>query len=57
MSSFYFAIDVLQTLVIALGAGLAIGARSTFWTGVEMIIRERMRSAHKEATTKASKVR
>ena len=31
MDFFNSAIDVLQTLVIALGGGLCVGAASTFW--------------------------
>ena len=48
MSFFHSAIGVLQTLVIALGAGLAVRAQSTFWKVTATTIREQMHRAHKE---------
>ena len=42
MAFFTSAVGTLQTLVIALGAGLESGERSTLWKATEMIIPEQM---------------
>lgn len=42
MDFFNSAVDVLQTLVIALGAGLAFGAALTSWRGTATITPARM---------------
>ena len=41
MAFFNSAVGVLQTLVVALGAGLGIWERLIFWKATEMIIRVR----------------
>jgi len=55
MSFFNSAVDVLQTLVIAIGAGLAIWDAIIFWKVTETTIREQMGSIHMEAATKHPK--
>lgn len=52
MSFFNSAVDVLQTLVIALSVGLAFGARSISWKDMATIIRVQMGRPLKEAITK-----
>ena len=42
MEFFNSAVDVLQTLVVALGAGLVSGVVSTSWRDTEMITLEQM---------------
>jgi hypothetical protein len=51
MSFFNSAVDVLQTLVIALGAGLAIWGAINLLEGTATTIQVQMGRAHKEATT------
>lgn len=57
MGFFDSAITILQTLVVALGAGLEIWGLSIFWKGTEMIIPVRMLMFGKEATNKTDKDR
>ena len=40
MEFFNSAIEVLQTLVVALGAGLGVGVRSTCWKVMATITRQ-----------------
>lgn len=49
MQFFSEAVNVLQTLVIALGAGLASGALSTFWKATATITPVQMLMVNKEA--------
>ena len=52
MAFFNSAVGVLQTLVIALGAGLGIWALSTSWRATETTIRARTHKGNKEADHK-----
>ena len=52
MEFFNSAIEVLQTLVVALGAGLACGAASTCWKGMARTTPVRMLMYGKEASNR-----
>ena len=56
MDFFNSAVDVLQTLVIALGAGLAFGAALTSWRGTATITPARMLMYGKEASNRKQEI-
>ena len=57
MEFFNSAVGVLQTLVVALGAGLCVsGASSTFWKVTVRIIRPAMLMYGKEASNRKQEI-
>ena len=56
MDFFNSAVDVLQTLVIALGAGLGIWAALTSWRGTATITPARMLMYGKEASNRKQEI-